>query len=89
MHGSRILAVDSFAGVATTEITIDIQRMFLNVPVMSWLSLEHSMDKCGYLGYNTLDRSGPNSGQNNSTRRNEKKTNKTDYTTRQVPSRGF
>ena len=36
--------------VRPTQITIDISRMFLNVPGMSWLSLEHSMDKCGYLG---------------------------------------
>ena len=35
-------------------ITIDTHRMFLNAPVISWLSLEHSMDKCGYLGMVTL-----------------------------------
>ena len=31
-------------------MTINIHRMLLNVPGMSWLSLEHSMDKCSYLG---------------------------------------
>ena len=38
---------NSLPRLGSSQITIDIHRMFLNVIGMSWLSQEH-MYKCGY-----------------------------------------
>ena len=51
---TRLLFVDLFSTdlhvLLVSQITINIHRMFLNVSGMSWLPLENSVYKCGYLG---------------------------------------